>query len=120
MVNMNFITPIRDKLDHCLSIGQASSQSLVYALDADIVIKMPFQYSIPDDLDDNAIFYLNYALQSFVAMERKLAVYDAIAIRPHTNIVRKLEVNSLVCLFLERVQPLKQMWPNSNKIMRHC
>jgi len=119
MANMNFITPIRDKLDHCLSIGQAPSQGLVYALDADIVIKMPFQYSIPDDLDDDAIFYLNHALRGFVAMERELAVYDAVANRPHINIARRLKVNSSVCLFLERLQPLEDMWASADEMMRH-
>jgi len=116
---MNIITPFRDKLDHCLSIGQAPSQGLVYALDADIVIKMPFQYSIPDNLNDDAIFYLNHALQGFVAMERELAVYDAVANLPHANIARRLEVNSSTCLFLERLQPLEEIWGTADEMMRH-
>jgi len=116
---MKLITPILDKLDHCLSIGQAPSQGLVYALDTNIVIKMPFQYKIPDDLDGDAIFYLNHAIQGFVAMERELAVYDALANRPHTNIARRLKVNSSTCLFLERLRPLEDVWAVSDKAMRY-
>ncbi|KAH8600149.1 hypothetical protein B0O99DRAFT_503580 [Bisporella sp. PMI_857] len=103
----------------CLSIAHAPSQGLVYALDTDIVIKLPFQYTIPDDLDDEAIFYLNHGLRSFVAMERELAVYDAVASRQHTNIARRLEVNSSSCLFLERLQPLEEIWVNADEMMRH-
>jgi hypothetical protein len=80
---------------------------------------MPFQYSIPDDSDENTIFYLNHALRGFVAMERELAVYDAVAYQPYTNIARRLEVNSPTCLFLERLQPLEEMWANADEMMRH-
>jgi hypothetical protein len=119
MATLKFITPFLDKLDHCLSIGQAPSQGLVYALDSDIVIKLPFQYIIPDDLDDDAIFYLNHAVRSFVALERELAVYDAVANRFHPNIARRLEVDSSICLFLERLQPLEEVWADANEMTRH-
>lgn len=109
MADLKFITPFLDKLDHCLSIGQAPSQGLVFALDTDIVIKLPFQYTILDDLDDNAIFYLNHGLRSFVATGRELIVYDAVTSRPHTNIARRLEVDSTLCLFLEWLQPLEEI-----------
>ena len=118
MANLKFITPFLE-LDHCLSIGQAPSQGLVYALDSDIVIKLPFQYIIPDDLDDDAIFYINHGVRSFVAMERELAVYDAAANRRHPNIARRLKVDSSDCLFLERLQPLEQTWVNADEMIRH-
>lgn len=79
-------------------VAHAPSQDLVYAVDTDIVIKLPFQYTIPDYLDD-PIFYLNHGLRSFVAMERGLGVYDVVANRRHTNIARRLEVNSSSCCF---------------------
>ena len=119
MTLLKLITPFRQKLDHCLSLGNAPSQGLVYALDADIVLKLPFQYSIPNDLDDEAEFYLEHALQSFVAMEKEMTVYDALAQRPHANIVRRLKVNSSKCLFLERLKPLKMAWAGSNERTRH-
>jgi hypothetical protein len=52
-------------------------------------------------------------------MERELALYDAVANRQHTNIARRLEVNSSSCLFLERLQPLEEMWVNADEMMRH-
>lgn len=119
MANLKFITPFLDKLDHCLSIGQAPSQGLVYAIDTDIVIKLPFQYIIPDDLDDDAMFYLNHALRSFVAMERERGVYDAVAKRPHANVARRLKADSSTCLFLERLQPLEETWANADEMIRH-
>jgi hypothetical protein len=119
MANLTFITPFLDKLDHCLSIGGAPSQGLVYALDTDVVIKLPFQYIIPDDPDNEAIFYLEHGLKSFLAMERELAVYDAAANRPHNNIARRFKVNSSSCLFLERLQPLEDVWANSDMKMRY-
>jgi hypothetical protein len=118
MADLNLIVPFVDKFDICLSIAHAPSQGLVYALDADIVVKLPFQYAIPDDLDDEAIFYLNHGLQSFVAMERELAVYNAIANRQHPNFARRLESNSSLCLFLERLQPLEVIWANANDVTR--
>jgi hypothetical protein len=116
---LKFITPFLDKLDHCLSIGRAPSQGLVYALDSDIVIKLPFQYIIPDNLDDDAIFYINHGLRSFVAIERELAVYDAVANRRHPNIARRLKADSSNCLLLERLQPLEHTWANADEMMRH-
>jgi hypothetical protein len=119
MADLKFITPFLGKLDHCLSIGHAPSQGLIYALDTDIVVKLPFQYIIPDKIDDDAKFYLTHALRGFVAMERELAVYDAVAKRPHPNIARRLEVDSSSCLFLERLRPLEKVWADSDETMRH-
>ncbi|KAL5315712.1 hypothetical protein ACEPPN_016582 [Leptodophora sp. 'Broadleaf-Isolate-01'] len=119
MAQFKFITPFLDEFDHCLSIGQAPSQGLVYAIDSEIVIKLPFQYIIPDNLDDDATFYLNHGVRSVVAMERELAVYDAAANRRHSNIARRLKVDSPHCLFLERLQPLDQVWINADEIMRY-
>ena len=62
MANLKCITPFLDKLDHCLGIGQVPSQGPVFALDSDIVIKPPFQYIIPDQLDNDALFRLNHGV----------------------------------------------------------
>jgi hypothetical protein len=119
MANLEFITPFLDKPDDCFSIGQAPSQFLVYSLGSDITIKLPFQYVIPDDLDDDAIFYINHGIRSFIAIERELAVYDAVADRRYSGIARRLKVDSSACLFLEGLQPLEQMWANADKAMRY-
>jgi serine/threonine protein kinase len=119
MANLKLITPFYDKFHQCLSIGHAPSQGLVYALDAELVIKLPFQYIIPDDQGHDILFYLDHGLRSVVAMERELAVYDAAANRPHSNIARRLPVESSSCLFLERLQPLEAVWADSDEKMRH-
>ncbi|KAH8732286.1 hypothetical protein GQ44DRAFT_697386 [Phaeosphaeriaceae sp. PMI808] len=62
---------------------------------------------------------MDQALQSFVAMEKELAVYDAVAQRPHANIAWRLEVGLSTCLFLERLQPLERAWINANETMRY-
>lgn len=119
MARLRFVVPFVDKLDQCLSIGQAPSQGLVYGLDDDIVLKLPCQYIIPDDLDHEATFYLNHGVRSFVAIERELAVYGAVVTQPHPNIARRLKVDSSLCLFLERLKLLEQVWADSDERIRH-
>ena len=119
MANLNIVIPFLDRLDNCLSIGNAPSQGLVYSLDNDIVIKLPFQYSIPDDLDKNAVPYLNHTFRSFIAMEREIAVYDVLAKKPNANVARRLKADSSTCLFLERLHPLEEKWAESDETMRH-
>ncbi|KAH8907733.1 hypothetical protein BR93DRAFT_562069 [Coniochaeta sp. PMI_546] len=79
-----------------------------------------FQYPIPDDVhDDDVKHYLDRALGSFVAMEKELAVYEALRDQPHPNIVRRLETDQPDCLFLERLQPLQEAWSQSEDADRH-
>lgn len=100
------VIPFRDRPGECLSVGP--SQGLVFAIDSDIVPKLPFQYPIPDEIHDDGVkLYLNRALGSFVAMEKELAVYEALRDQPHANISRRLETNQPDRLFLERLQPLQ-------------
>lgn len=119
MTTLNLITPFRGDLGNCLSIGQAPSQGLVYAIDNDVVVKVPFQYLLPDEFIEDDTFYLEYAVRSFVAMERELAVYNAVDQRSYSNIARRLTTSSSACLFLERLRPLKEVWKLSDKITRH-
>ncbi len=50
----DWITPYRIPHHQCLSIGQAPSQGLVYAVNEDIVVKIPFQYRVTDNKDCEA------------------------------------------------------------------
>lgn len=65
-----------------------SSQILVYALDNDIMIKLPFQYIISDKPDDNNSLHRVEGMMSFIAMERELAVHNTMA--THPNIAHRL------------------------------
>lgn len=102
----------------CLSIGGAPSQGLVFGVDRDFVIKVPFQYPLPDNLDDNAKFYIGTGFQSFIAMEFEHMVYDAVTARQHPSFLRRLNVDSSDVLFLERVQPLEEQLLTADKMTR--
>ncbi|AEO54506.1 hypothetical protein MYCTH_2089137 [Thermothelomyces thermophilus ATCC 42464] len=111
---MRPILPFSDRPGECLSIGP--SQGLVYAIDQEIVLKVPFQYPVLQD--DSTHYLLDLALKSFVSLERELAVYDTLRNNPHLNIARRLETDRSDCLFLERLTPLAAAWPGSNELDR--
>jgi len=98
----------------CLNFCQLPRNSYVFALDPDIVIKMPFEFRIPETLDSDAKHWLDEAIRGFCAREKEEAVYDAVASRPHINFARRLEVdpsiNPTKCVFVERLQPLEDAW----------
>lgn len=111
------VIPFREYPGEHLSVGP--SQGLVFAIDSDIVLKLPFQYPIPDQSrDDDERLYMDRALASFVAMEKELAVYEVLRSQPHPNIVRRLETDQPQCLFLERLQPLQEAWIQSEQADR--
>ncbi|RSL76784.1 hypothetical protein CEP52_017766 [Fusarium oligoseptatum] len=49
-------------------------------------------------------------LSGFIAREKELVLYDVLQSNPHPNIVRRLNTDQSDCLFLERVEPLKETW----------
>ncbi|KAK1657038.1 hypothetical protein BDP55DRAFT_568141 [Colletotrichum godetiae] len=95
----------------CLSVGP--SQGLVYAINQEIVIKVPFQYPVLEDTSTHHL--LDLSLRSFVSLEKELAVYQTIKAHPHLNITRRLETDEANCLFLERLTPLEAAWRTSNE-----
>jgi hypothetical protein len=108
---MQTIIPFSERPGDCLSIGP--SQGLVYTIDSDIVVKVPFQYPVTKNLDSHL---LDLSLKSFVCLEKELAVYAALNTHPHTNIARRLETGHLDCLFLERLKPLEMVRPHSTEL----
>ncbi|PHH92907.1 hypothetical protein CDD83_3738 [Cordyceps sp. RAO-2017] len=106
---MRIILPLQQPPKECLSIGP--SQGLVYGLDRDIVLKLPFQYEVTSDLDMAHCWDLS--LGCFVAMEKELAVYDALRGQPHANFARRLAPDQSEYLFLERLRPLRSVWPDA-------
>jgi len=104
----DWLTPYCMPHDHCLSIGQAPSQGLVYAIDENIIVKVPFQYPITNRPDSEAESYRDDSLRSFELLRKEANIYQILALRPHPNIVRCLHTRSAVCLFLERaLNPLQ-------------
>lgn len=111
---MRTILPFAKRPGECLSLGP--SQGIVFAIDPDIVIKMPFQYPIVSDIDVHHM--LDLSVRSFVCLERELAVYDTLKARPHHNIAQRFETDNIDCLFLERLTPLDVAWPHSTETDR--
>ncbi|EQL01885.1 kinase domain containing protein [Ophiocordyceps sinensis CO18] len=117
---MKLILPFRELPEECLSIGP--SQGLAYGLDRDIILKVPFQYEVTAEVDMAHCWDLS--LGSLVAMEKELAVYEALRDRPHDNftrrlasednLTRKLAPDQSEFLLLERLQPLQEAWPDSS------
>ncbi|OBR16394.1 Protein kinase domain-containing protein [Colletotrichum higginsianum IMI 349063] len=111
MTAMQIHLPFNDQSGECLGIGP--SQGLVYAIDSEIVIKMPFQYAVVEDPDEHHL--LELSLRSFISLEKELAVYATLKAHPHPNFVRRLETGQSDCLFLERLEPLERAWPRSTE-----
>ncbi|KND90049.1 Activated CDC42 kinase 1 [Tolypocladium ophioglossoides CBS 100239] len=95
----------------CLTIRP--SQGLVYALDEDVVLKVPFQYGVTEKAEVQ--HYLDLSLASFVAMEKELAVYNTLQSRPHINFLRRFATGMSDGLFLERLEPLQKAWPRASR-----
>ncbi|KAF4436592.1 kinase domain containing protein [Fusarium austroafricanum] len=112
---MQTILPFSDRPGDCLSVGP--SQGLVYTIDSDIVIKVPFQYPVTVTQKPDS-HLLDLSLKSFISLEKELAVYAMLKSHPHTNIARRLETDQLDCLFLERLIPLEVAWPHSAELDR--
>ncbi|RSL40375.1 hypothetical protein CEP54_016137 [Fusarium duplospermum] len=106
---------VYDPPEECLSIGP--SQGLAYALDKDIVLKLPFQYEVTQDTELSHCWDLS--MGSFVAMEKEVAVYEALQAEPHPNFARMLATNKTDYLFLERLEPLQTAWRRVSWKQRH-
>lgn len=108
------IVPFVELPKVCLS--KHASQGLVYALDSQIVIKVPFQYRPTDCLEET--HYLDLVLCSFFAFENEIKIYQYLEHHTHANIARRLGVERSDCLFLERLTPLESAWPDSTDWQR--
>ncbi|EMT73450.1 hypothetical protein FOC4_g10000186 [Fusarium odoratissimum] len=80
---------------------------MTYGIDKDIVVKVPFQYEVSPGIPLSHCWDLS--IKSFIAMEKEMAVYDALQVQPHRNFVKRLEPSSVNCLFLERLDLLEKV-----------
>ncbi|KAJ4328911.1 hypothetical protein N0V84_000700 [Fusarium piperis] len=112
---MRIAVPFSNPPEECLSIGP--SQGLAYALDQDIVLKLPFQYEVTMDTELSHCWDLS--MGSFVAMEKEVAVYEALQAEPHPNFARMLATNKTDYLFLERLEPLQTKWKAASQETHH-
>ncbi|KAI7766381.1 hypothetical protein LZL87_013155 [Fusarium oxysporum] len=103
---MSIILPFQNVPEELLSTG--SSQGMTYGIDKDIVVKVPFQYEVFPGMALSHCWDLS--IKSFIAMEKEMAVYDALQVQPHRNFVKRLEPSSINYLFLERLDPLEKVW----------
>lgn len=93
-----------------------ASQGVVYALDNDIVLKIPFQYEVTSDLEQ--AHHWDLSLRSFVTRENESTVYNALQQSPHPNFPRSFITDQSDYLFLERLEPLQDAWPNATYTRR--
>ncbi|RBA09641.1 hypothetical protein FPRO05_14346 [Fusarium proliferatum] len=103
---MSLILPFRNTPEERLSTGP--SQGMTYGIDEDIVVKFPFQYEVSQDIDLSHCWDLS--IKSFIAMEKEMAVYNALQAQPHRNFARRIEPSSIDYLFLQRLVPLEKVW----------
>ena len=116
----DWITPYCMAHDQCLSIGQAPSQGVVYAIDTHVVVKLPFQYPIPNRPNSDDELYRDDSLRSFELLRKEIKFYQKLALHPHPNIVRCLYAQSATCLFLERaINPLQLAQAQATKQLRY-
>jgi serine/threonine protein kinase len=111
---MDIIVPFKDLPRECLSIGP--SQGLVYALDEDLVLKVPFQYRVTEKLELHHC--LDLSLASFVALERERVVYNMLDTHPHVNFPRRFAADLSDGLVLERLEPMQKAWPSASRADR--
>jgi serine/threonine protein kinase len=94
-------------------IIEQGAQGIVYAFDQDIVLKQPYEYEVLTDEETH--HHVHLTLNGFVAREKELVLYDVLHTNPHPNIGRRLETDQSDCLFLERIEPLKEAWLTSTE-----
>lgn len=121
MLNMaDWITPYCMPHDQCLSIGQAPSQGLVYAIDENIVVKVPFQYPVTDPPNFETELRRDDSLRSFELLRKEANIYQLLALHQHPNIVRCIYARPGSCLFLERaLNPLQLAQSQATKQSRY-
>lgn len=116
----DWITPYCMPHEHCLSIGQAPSQGLVYAIDDNIVVKVPFQYPLTNQPNSETESRRDDSLRSFELLRKETNIYQLLALRPHPNIVRCIYARPGSCLFLERaLHPLQLAQAQATKQSRY-
>lgn len=116
----DWITPYDMAHHQCLSIGQAPSQGVVYAIDSRVVLKLPFQYPVPNRPNSDDELYRDDGLRSLELLRKEVNIYQKLALHPHPNIVRCLYAPSATCLFLERaIKPLQLAQAQATKQLRY-
>lgn len=116
----DWITPYCMAHSQCLSIGQAPSQGVVYAIDLHVVVKLPFQYPVPNRPNSDDELYRDDSLRSLELLRKEVDIYQKLALHPHPNIVRCLYARSATCLFLERaINPLQLAQAQATKQLRY-
>ncbi|CAH0019279.1 unnamed protein product [Clonostachys rhizophaga] len=100
---MQTILPFTGRPGDCLSVGP--SQGLVYTIDDDIVIKVPFQYPISQNLDSHL---LDLSLKSF----RCTPCYKPIRIPTSYD---GWKVTNLIVSSWSGFTPLEAAWPHSTE-----
>ena len=118
MADWLWIAPYTFPPSRCLSVGGAPSQGIVYAINEQIVLKIPYQYRIPKVLDDTAPFRRDDGLRSFELLRKEAKFYQILNESPHPNIVRCL-YSDQTNLFLERAAfSLEQIPPRTGRDLR--
>ncbi|KAI9843692.1 MAG: hypothetical protein M1837_006160 [Sclerophora amabilis] len=107
MPDNTWITPYRLPSSRCLSLGP--SQGMVYKLDENVVVKLPFQYPV-DDTSPETDDHLFLSLQSFALFKKESHFYSLLAEAPHPHIARSFRNGQAHALFMECLDPLEEVW----------
>lgn len=117
MPDNTWFTPYKFQQSKCLSVGP--SQGIVYELNEEAVIKLPFQYPVGDgSTTDEAKDHLYLSLRSLALLKRERHFYDLLAEAPHPNIVHRFPSEREDSLVLEHLNPIAEAWPFSTRGLR--
>ncbi|KIV95255.1 hypothetical protein PV10_02928 [Exophiala mesophila] len=116
----------------CLSSGP--SQGIVFELDDQCVIKVPFQYPVGEgSTKEDQIDHLIMSLRSFQCFKQESRIYDLLLSNhnhnhnhshshshssPHPNILTRFKCKQVDCLVLEKIQPVREAWKTSTDRVR--
>jgi hypothetical protein len=114
-----WIAPYELPACDCLSVGQAPSQGIVYAINKSIVVKLPVQYCMPEIPDEQVQDRIESTSQSLESFTKEVRLYDMLSKHPHPHIARRLYAEPQTVLFIERLQPLEDSLKCADQKMRY-
>ncbi|CBX99318.1 predicted protein [Plenodomus lingam JN3] len=90
MPDNTWFTPYKFPPSTCLSIGP--SQSIVYEISDEAVVKLPFQYPVArSPPTDDTIEQMHMSLQSLALFKKESTFYDILAKNQHPNLAQRLQ-----------------------------
>ncbi|KAF1354395.1 hypothetical protein EJ07DRAFT_133033 [Lizonia empirigonia] len=118
MALWQWIAPYKLPASDCLSVGQAPSQGIVYAINKSSVVKLPVRYCLPETPDEQVQDRFDSTLQSLELFTKEARLYGLFSKNPHPYIARHLYAEPQTVLFIERLLPLEDSLKRADQTTR--